>query len=54
MADTSKKKQDVLEEKRVLDLYNCKDIPLQYEIKPRGTIEFVESDEIKKEDFLDD
>lgn len=39
------------ETKRVLDMYGCDDNPLVYSIIPRGTIEFVGSDKITKEDF---
>ena len=54
MSKSSKNNPSVSEEERVQNMYNCNDIPLLYEIKPRGTIEFVGSDEITKDDFLDD
>ncbi len=39
------------EEKAVQEMYDCDEPPLFYKIKPKGTIEFTESDEITKDDF---
>lgn len=54
MSKSSENNSSVSDEERVQNMYNCNDVPLLYEIKPRGTIEFVDSDEITKEDFQDD
>ena len=39
------------EEKSVYEMYDCKESPLFYKIKPKGSIEFVASDKVDKSDF---
>jgi len=40
------------EEKSVQDMYGCEENPLFYKIRPKCTIEFTNSSEITKEDFM--
>jgi len=39
------------EEESVQEMYACDESPLFYKIKPKGTIEFTDSNEITKEDL---
>ena len=39
------------EKKRVKEMYGCDENPLAYQIKPRGTLDIIESRKIKKEDL---
>ena len=41
-------------ERQVQEMYDCDESPLFYKIKPKGTIKFVESDKITKDDFDED